>query len=182
GHVISVPHLRCDRGQVVLATRRRVVAAIHHHATECQMNEVAALVIAPRPFIAEWRHASMDQRRVLPGERVFAEADRIQPYLRRPFEQDVGPGQKRPELLAVRLPLEIEYDRALAAIVLPEEQRAFRVWLVLVERPDAACRVTPRRLDLDHIGAESRQRQPAIFRLLVCRLDYPAARERSRLP
>src|SRR5205814_7186809 len=160
--VISVPHLRRDRGQVVLATRRRVVAAVHHHAAERQMNEVAALVVAPRPLVAERRDASMDERRILPGESVFAEADRFESTLRRRLEQDIDLSQKRPELLAVRLPIEIEYDRALAAIVLPEEQRAFRVRVVPVERPDAACRVATWRLDLEHISAQARERQPAI--------------------
>ena len=145
------------------------------------MNEVAALVVAPRPLVAERRDASMDQRRVPTGESVFAEADRFEPTLRRRLEQDVGLSQKRLELLAIRLPIEIEHDRAFAAIVLPEEQRAFRIRLVLVERPDAACRVATWRLDLEHISAESRERQPAIFRLLVRHLDDPDARQRSGL-
>ena len=104
GDVIGVPHLRRDRRQVVLAARRRVVAAVHHHAAERQMNEVAALVVAPRPLVAERRDASMDQRRVPPGKSVFAEADRFEPTLRRRLEQDVGLSQKRLELLAIRPP------------------------------------------------------------------------------
>jgi len=94
----------------------------------------------------------MDQRRVLPGERVCAEADRLEPTPRSRLEQDVGLSQERPERLAVRLPIDVEYDRAFAAIVLPEEQRAFRVWPVPVERSDAPCRAAVWRLDLDDIG------------------------------
>src|SRR6516162_1673840 len=145
------------------------------------MNEVAALVVAPRPLVAERRYASMDERRVLPGEGVFAEADRFEPTLRRRLKQDVGLGEQRPEPLLVCLPIEIEYDRAFAAIVLPEEQRAFGVRLVLVERPDAPCGVAAWRLDLEHIGAESRERQAAIFCLLVRHFDVANAGERSGL-
>src|SRR5262249_56633351 len=76
GGVISMPHLRCDRRQVVPATRCWVVAAVHHHAAERQMNEVAALEVAPRPLVAVGRDASMDEPWVLPGESVPAEADR----------------------------------------------------------------------------------------------------------
>src|SRR5262249_12463351 len=77
--------------------------------------------------------------------------------------------------------VKIEDDRAFAAIVLPEKQRAIRVWPVLVERSDGTCRVAAWRLDLDDIGSSPRKRQAAIFRLLVRHLDDPNARERSRL-
>src|SRR5262245_56213328 len=179
--VIGMPHLWCDRGQIVLAIRRRVVATVHHHADERQMNKVAALVVAPRPLVAERRDASMNQRRVPPGESVIAKTNRLEPTLWRRFKQDVGRSQKRLELLAIRLPIKIEHERTFAAIVLPEEQRTFGVWPVLVERPDAACRITTRRFDLEHISAKSREREPAIFGLFVRDLDDPDARQRSGL-
>jgi hypothetical protein len=141
------------------------------------MHEVAALVVAPRPLIAEGRDPSVDQRRVPPGESIFAETDRFEPALRRRLKQDIGRTQKRLEFFAIRRPIEIEHDRAFAAIVLPEEERAFGVWPVLVKRSDAAGRVTTWRLDLEHIGAKSREREPAIFGLFVRHLDDTDARQ-----
>src|SRR5262249_60177281 len=134
-----------------------------------------------RPNVAGRRCASLDHHRLLPGESVFAEAERFKPTLRRRLKQDIGLGQKRPQVLAVDLPIEVEYYRAFAAIVLPEEQRAFRVWLVLVEWADAACWVATGRLDLEHISGESPERQAAIIPHLNRHPDSPGARERSGL-
>ena len=86
---------------------------------------------------------------------------------------------ERAEALAVLLLLEIEHDRALAAVVVPEEERALGTFLVLVERPDAARGIAAGRLDLDDVGAEPRKRQPAVLRLLVGQLDHADAGERA---
>ena len=50
--------------------------------------------------------------------------------------------------------------------------------LVLVERPDAPRRVAAGRLDLDDVGAETREREPAVLGLLVGQLDDAYAGER----
>src|SRR5207302_7938330 len=86
---------------------------------------------------------------------------------------------ERAERLAVALLMQVEDDRALAAVVLPEEQRAFGILAILVEGTDAPRGVPARRLDLDDVGAEPGERQPAGFRLLVGQLDDPTAGERT---
>ena len=110
-------------------------------------------------------------------ERVRAHAELVELTLRRGLEQDVGARDERAEALAILLLLEIEHERLLAAVVVPEEERALGVFLVLVERPDAARRVAAGRLDLDDLGAEAGQRQPAVLGLLVGELDDADAGE-----
>src|SRR4029453_2607416 len=87
-------------------------------------------------------------------------------------------GDERAEPLAVRRGLQVERDRALAAVVLPEEQRALGILAILVERPDAARRAATRRLHLDDVGAQAREREPAVLGLLVGQLDHADAGER----
>ena len=50
-----------------------------------------------------------------------------------------------------------EHDRALATVVLPEEQGALRIFPVFVEGTDAARGAAARRFDFDHLGAQTRQ-------------------------
>ncbi len=180
GDVIRVPHLRRDRRQVVLAARIGVVAAIHHDAAEREMNQVRRLEIRPRTVIAERRHARMDQRGEFLRDRILAHAELVELALRRGFEQDVGARDERAEAVVVLLLLEIEHERFLAAVVIPEEERALGTFLVFVERPDLARGVAAGRLDLDDLGAQPRERQPAVLRLLVGELDDANAGERPR--
>src|SRR5262249_36263177 len=72
---------------------------------------------------------------------------------------------------------QVEHDRALAAVVLPEEQRALGILAVLIEGANPSRGVAAGRLHLDDVGAESRQRQPAVLSLLVRQLDDANARE-----
>ena len=72
---------------------------------------------------------------------------------------------------------QVEHDRALAAVVLPEEQRALGILAVLIEGPDPTGGIATRRLHLDHVGAQSRQCQPAVLSLFVGQLDDPDAGE-----
>src|SRR5262249_50270704 len=141
---------------------------------------VARLERAPGPVVAEGRHAGMDQSRKLTLQRRSAKTQRIELTLRRRLEQNVGGLEQRLKTLAVCLLLKIELDRALAAVVLPEEQRSLGVRLVLVERPDAARRAAARRLHLHDVCTEPREREAAIFGLLVGELDDPNARQRAR--
>src|SRR5205807_3371892 len=69
--------------------------------------------------------------------------------------------------------VEVEDDRLLAPVVLPEEERRLGPRLVAVEGPDAAGDVAGRRLDLDDLGAEPGQEQPGVLGLLVGDLDDP---------
>ena len=171
-------------------TCRRVgiVAAVHHHAAEREMHQVRALEVGPRTVIAERRTRA---RRSAPGtardQRRSRQPDLVELAARRRLEQDVGARDERAEALAIFRPLQVEHDRALAAVVVPEEQRALGIRAVLVERADAARGAAAGRLDLDDLGAEARQRQPAVLGLLVGELDdadagegTPAGRRRCR--
>jgi hypothetical protein len=57
----------------------------------------------------------------------------------RGLQQHVGRGNERAELVAVGLLVQIEHERALATVVLPEEQGALGIVPIFVEGPDAAC-------------------------------------------
>src|SRR5438094_395566 len=171
GNVEGVPHLRRDRGQIVGAARRRIVAAIHHDAAERQVHQVRALERGPRTVVAERRRPRGDQRGKLAQERGHAEPERIELALRRRLQQHVGGGDQRAELiLALRL-TQVEHDGTLPAVVLPEEQRALRILSVLVKGTDAARGAAAGRLYLDDVGAQPGQSQAAVFRLLVGQLD-----------
>ncbi len=179
GDVIGVPHLRCHRRQVVCAVGGRIVAAIHHDAAERQVDEIAGLEVAPRAVIPERRDPGVDQSGKLFPQRCRPQPQRIERSFRRGLQQNVGGGHQRPKTPGVALALQIQLDRALAAVVLPEEQGSLGIHAILVERPDAPRRASPRRLHLDDVGAEACERQPAIFRQLIGQLDDPDARQRA---
>ena len=121
----------------------------------------------------------MDQRGEFLGDRVLPHAELVELTLRRGLEQDVGARDERTEALLVLLLLEIEDERLLAAVVIPEEERALGAFLVFVERPDLARGVAAGRLDLDDLRAQPRERQPAVFGLLVSELDDADAGKRA---
>ena len=179
GDVVGVPHLRGDRRQIVRAAGRRIVAAVHHHAAERQVDQVRALEVGPRAVIAEGRHPRDDQGGGLLQQRARAEAARLEFASWGRLQQDVRGGDQRADPIAVVRPVQVEHDRALPPVVLPEEQRALAIFPIFVEGPDTARGATARRLDLDHVGAEPRQGQPAVLRLLVGQLDDADACERT---
>src|SRR5262249_34136087 len=98
---------------------------------------------------------------------------------RRRLHQDVHRAHERAKALAVVALAQIEHDRALATVVLPEEQRALRVLAVLIEGADAARGVAAGRLHFDDVGAQAGQREPAVFRLLVGQLDHANTGKRA---
>ena len=179
GDVEGMPHLRRDRRQVVRAVGSGIVAAVHHHAAESQVDEVRALEVGPRAMVAERRDPRDDQRGMLLHQRAGAEPVSIELTARRRFQHHVGGGDQRAEAITICHLPQVENDRALAAVVLPEEQRALGIFAVLVERPDTARRIAAGRLHLDDVGAQPRQRQPTVLRLLVGQLDDADAGERS---
>src|SRR5262245_8995462 len=84
------------------------------------------------------------------------------------------------ELVTVCRLAQIEHDRALAAVVLPEKQGALGIFLVFVEGTDAARGAAAGWLHFDDLGAQTRQREPTILRLLVGEFDDAEAGERPR--
>ena len=177
GDVERLPHLGRDRGQVVDAVRPRVVAAVHHRPAERQMHEVGPFPVGPGARIAERRKARRDQGRVGFAQRLELQPEpgKVRPRSR--VEQDVGRAGERSERCAVSFVSQIEHDRPLLPVVVPEEERALGIDAVAVERADRAGAVPPGRLDLDHFGAEPGEEQSRVFALLVCDLDDSHAGE-----
>ena len=154
----SVPHLGGDRRQIVVAVGRRVVAAIHHRRPRARWTRSEPLNW-PRARVAEGRHPRETTRGC-----SCIKASSPSPS---PSSSPLGVDSSRTSALATRarnargLPLvQIEHDRALAEVVLPEEEGALGI-PVLVEGPDAAGGAAAGRLDLDDVGAQAGQRQPA---------------------
>ena len=101
---------------------------------------------------------------------MSASAPKLQPVQLAPgrgLQQHVGSSDEGTELLAVCRLAQIEHDRALAAVILPEEQGALGIFPVFVERTEAACGAAAGRLHFDDLSAQTRQRQPAVLCLLV---------------
>src|SRR5205814_7652938 len=80
--------------------------------------------------------------------------------------------------------LQVEHNRFLVAVVVPEEQRVFESRLVREEWADEARRIAFGRLDLDDFGAKAGQEQPGIFGALVGDLDdaEPGQHARPGIP
>ena len=112
-------------------------------------------------------------------QRTGAEPVAVELAPRRGLQQHVGGGDQRAEPIAVGRLAQIEHDGALAAVVLPEEQRALGILAVLVEGPDTARGTAAGRLHLDDVGAQPGQGQPTVLGLLVGQLDDANAGERT---
>ena len=154
GYVIGVPRLARDRWQVVGPVRSGAVARVHHLAAERQMDEVRGLVLRPGAIVPEVRHPRDDETRV-PRQQLFpGKPHRGEEVPGGAVDQHVGPFDER---LEGRLPLfglEVDRDRALAAVVGPKEQRALRIDDVVCEGTNRASRAPCWRLDLDDVGTE----------------------------
>ncbi len=180
GNVIGVPDLRRDRRRVVFEVGVRVVAAIHHHAAQRQMNEVRAFEILPRPVVAERCHPRSHQQRKPLAERHTIEPQcRVQRAAAR-IEQHVGAAEQAEQILARLSLAQIEHDGFFVAVVVPEEQRALRAGTIVEKRADPAGGVAFRRFDLDHLGAEAGEQQPRHIPRVHRRFRPPAARPASR--
>ena len=184
GDVIGMPDLRRDRRRVVFEVGVGIVAAIHHDPAECQMDQVGALQVLPRPVIAKRGHPRGHQRRETRVERGAIQAQGFVERAATRIEQDVGAAEQAQQVLARRgVPwrlAQVEHHRLLVAVVVPEEQRAFETGLVFEERPDPPCGIALGRFDLDDFGAEPGQQQPGVFGALVGDLDHPQAGQHPR--
>ena len=177
--MVGVPDLWGDRRGVVFELRVRVVAAIHHDPAECEVNEIRALEIAPRPVIAEWCDPRRYQRWKARAERRAVEPQRLVQGSAAGVEQHIGAGQQAKQLLARSRLAQIQHDRFLIAVVVPEIKRALRARLVIEKRADPSRRTAFGRFDLDQFGAEPGEQQPGIFGAFVGDLDDPQAGEHA---
>jgi hypothetical protein len=139
------------------------------------VHEVAAPEVRPRPVVAERRQPGPDQLGVPGPRRLRVEAPR-----RRGVDDHVGPGDQLAQAGPVGGVVDVEHDRALRAVVLPEEERPLGTLDVLGERPDAPAGRAARGLHLHHVGAEAGQHQAHVLGRLVGQLDDADAREVRR--
>ena len=144
-----------------------------------EVHQVRGLEVGPGAMVTEGGHPRDDQGRTLLHQRVRAQPEPVELSPGRGLQQHVGGGDERAEPVSIFALAQIEHDRALPAVVLPEEERALGVFPVLVEGTDAARGAAAGRLHLDDVGAETRQGQPAVLRLLVGQLDDADAGERA---
>ena len=113
-------------------------------------------------------------------QRVRAQPERVELAPRRRFEQHVGARDERAEPLAVLLPgRRSSTIERLPRLYCQKNSERSGSSPVLVERADAARGAAAGRLDLDDVGAEPGERQPAVLRLLVGELDDADAGERT---
>ncbi len=86
------------------------------------MHQVRALEPGPRPIVAKRRHPADHQRRKPPGQCRAIQAQLLVQRAATGIDQDVGALQQRQQRIApVRL-RQVQRDRPLAAVVVPEEQ------------------------------------------------------------
>src|SRR5262245_3393248 len=98
--MIGVPHLRRDRRKIVAASGLRIVAAIHHDATESQVDEVGALEVLPRSGVTEWCDAAVHEGRKAPSEIAAVQSQLRLQLARRGVEQEVRTRIQAEEFLA----------------------------------------------------------------------------------
>ena len=179
GDVIGVPHLRRDRRQIVLAAGGRIVAAIHHDAAQREVHQVRALEVGPGPWSpngdtrATISVGSAASARPRPTRARRARPSAWTPAARRRWRRARGTARD-PSPVA---------DRARSSACrgcTARRTASARDPPVLVEGADAARGAAAGRLHLDDVGAQPRQRQPAVLRLLVGQLDDADAGERAR--
>ncbi len=171
--VIGVPHLRCDRGQVVVPVRLWVIARVHHRTAQGEVDQVRTPVVSPRPGVTKRRHAGVYQPRKPLSQRVATETQAIEGAPARALEQHVGPLEEFLKARAVCPRLKVQEQRSLPQVVVPEVERVLRSRFVPVKGPDAARGRALRRLDLEHVRAQAREQAPAVLRLLVGQLHHP---------
>ena len=182
GDDVRLPGGRGDRRQVVVAVRQRIVAAVHDRSAEGQVDQVIGPVGRPRPVVAERRHPRDDQPRMPREEGVPAQLGLPgqQGLVRAGQQQHVGRPDERPQRLDVGRFGPVDHDRALAPVVLPEEERGLGVGIVAGERPQAAGGAALGRLDLDHVGAQAGQLKSGVRRQLIGDLDDANAVQHTR--
>src|SRR5262249_40083646 len=134
----------------------------------------------PGTIVTEGGHACHNESGTLLHERVRTQAQVVQLTPGRGLQQHVGRGDKGAELVTVCRLAQIKHDRTLAAVVLPEEQRALGISPVFVEGTDAARGTAAGWLYFDNISTQTCQRQPTILRLLVGQFDDAETGERTR--
>ena len=61
GNVIGMPHLRRNRRQIIFATGRGVITAVHHHPAQREMDQIRTFEMRPRAIITKVRHTCNDE-------------------------------------------------------------------------------------------------------------------------
>jgi|GEM_PF-4637711 len=83
------------------------------------------------------------------------------------------------ELLLAFLGVQIEDDRTLPQVVVPEVKTPVGMRRILVEGPIASSHFPLRRLNLDDIGAQARKHLAAVLPEFVSNFEYPHPVEKA---
>jgi len=145
-----------------------------HHTAHRLGDHLEALVVGVRPLAAEAFDGRGDDARVDLRERVVAEPEALHRARAEVLDDHVGRLRQRLEHLAAARRLEVERHALLVEVHETEEDR---VHAGLLGEP-VARRLACRRLDLDHLGAQPRQRLSAARpRLVKGKIEDPDSLE-----
>jgi hypothetical protein len=120
-----------------------------HHPGGRLDGQVEAALPAARPVLSERRDRAVDQRGLARTEPVPAQPEALHHAGSAVLDEDVGLEHERARRVAGRRVLEVERDRALAAI-----DRREVLGVAVRDRWPLPHRVALGRLDLDDLGAE----------------------------
>jgi hypothetical protein len=126
-----------------------------------------------RSVLSERSDGNVDQPRIDGAQRLEAEAARGHRPGGGVLEDEVGAGDQVQELVARRFAIEVESDAALAAVEGVEVQTLEPRRQSRVERPREPRRAAARRLDLDHVGAQSSQNERSELRARIGQVQHP---------
>ena len=160
-----------------LDPHRRAVgfAGEAHHAAHRLRDHLEALVVGVRPLAAEAFDGRGDDARVDLRERVVPEPEALHRARAEVLDHHVGRLRQRLEHLAAARRLQVERHALLVQVHEAEEDR---VDARLLSEP-VARRLARRRLDLDDLGPQPRQRfRAARPRLVKRKIENPDSLER----
>jgi hypothetical protein len=129
---------------------------------EPEVVHVVARAVAVGPVLPVAGDRAVDDAGVDLAHRLVADAEAVEDTGAKRLEHDVGFAHRAQERLAPHVALEVQANRALAAVQRQEERGLRRVLDAVVERrPGAQVVAHSRVLDLDHVGAEVGEQQRA---------------------
>ncbi len=161
------------------------VAGHRHHPAQRELHQVAGGEPGPRPVRPERGDPGEHQPRVRLPEVVPVQPGRRQHPGAEAVDDHVGRTHQPPRGRPVVRFRQVQHDRALGQVVVPEVQARVRAWLITGERGHAPGGRAGRRLDLDHVGPHVGQQLAAVLGLPVVEFEDPDAAQRpapGRLP
>ncbi len=152
---------------------RRLTFLAHqvHHAAGRPAHDVGPLIILARARVAERSNRGVDEARIALGERVVAEANRVEMTERQRLDEEI---RVRGELGDDRAAIgarEICGDRFFSSVKRDRIKASIRVRDVFEKWRDTPRRAALERLDFDHLGAEIGKDFAAQRALLITQIE-----------